>query len=142
MEHPVFPAVEALTGEYTKLWIALCMRETRSDDFAALNAQTDALEAFGLARGLLPERISYPAAGDALILTQNGSPSLGTRYVMSNDFLRSISVRSVSRTIALRNLSLSSSQTNVLTSTWHESKNFGPRRFSTSCPLSSTPKFI
>ena len=69
MEHPVFPAVEALTGEYTKLWIALCMRETRSDDFAALNAQTDALEAFGLARGLRPERISYPAAGDALILT-------------------------------------------------------------------------
>ena len=69
MEHPVFPVVDALGEEYTRLWKDLCMRETRSDDFEALNAQTDVLETFGLRHGLLPERISYPAAGDALILT-------------------------------------------------------------------------
>ena len=69
MEHPVFPVVDALGEEYTRLWKDICMRETRSDDFEALNAQTDVLETFGLRHGLLPERISYPAAGDALILT-------------------------------------------------------------------------
>ncbi len=73
MEHPLFPVVDDLAAEYTQLWIDLCMRETRSDDFEALNAQTDVLEAFGTSRGLVPERITYPSAGDALLLTLPGS---------------------------------------------------------------------
>ena len=73
MEHPLFPVVDDLTAEYTQLWIDLCMRETRSDDFEALNEQTDVLESFGASRGLVTERITNTSAGDALLQTLPGS---------------------------------------------------------------------
>ena len=65
----LFTAIDGMAEEYTDLWIRLCSFETRSDDFEALNHQSDYLEEYALAHGLAVKRTSYPAAGDSLQLT-------------------------------------------------------------------------
>ncbi len=69
----LFDRIDGITELYHKLWIDLCMMETRSDDVEALNAQADLLCYFANEHGLLTDRIRFPeGGGDALIFTLSG----------------------------------------------------------------------
>ena len=73
----LFETIDDLAEEYTDLWIRLCSFETRSDDFHALNEQSDYIEEYARTHGLSVNRTSYPAAGDSLVLTLPGEAAEG-----------------------------------------------------------------
>ena len=72
-DQKLFALVDELEPFYFAFWQKICSMETRSDDIAALNAQSDVLCAYAKEHGLSIERRSYPAAGDTLVLLLTGS---------------------------------------------------------------------